>query len=51
MNQFKPAIIPALIVSAIIGIAYVISILPQPMIWAAATLLIVSLIYQARRSR
>ena len=51
MNQFKPAIIPALIILAVLGIAYVISILPQPMIWAAATLLIVSLIYQARHSR
>ncbi|MCB2171009.1 MAG: hypothetical protein KQI78_25405 [Deltaproteobacteria bacterium] len=50
MNQFKPAITIALIVLTVIGIAYVISVLPQPIIWAVAILLIGSFIYLGKRS-
>jgi len=50
LNQFKPAITIGLIVLTVIGIAYVISVLPQPIIWAVAILLIGSFIYLGRRS-
>jgi hypothetical protein len=50
LNQFKPAITIAIIVLAVISIAYVISVLPQPIIWAVAILLIGSFIYLGKRS-
>jgi hypothetical protein len=50
LNQFRPAITIALIVLTVIGIAYVISVLPQPIIWAVAILLIGSFIYLGKRS-
>jgi len=40
MELFKPVIVIAAIVLAVIGIAYVISILPQPIIWAAVILML-----------
>ena len=50
MEIFKPALNIALIVLTVIGIAYIISVLPQPIIWAVAILLIGSFIYLGRRS-
>jgi hypothetical protein len=49
LEIFKPALIIALIVLAVIGIGYIISILPQPIIWAVTILLIGSFIYLGRR--
>ena len=50
LSQFIPAITIAIIVLTVIGIAYVISVLPQPIIWAVAILLIGSFIYLGKRS-
>ncbi|WP_319408760.1 hypothetical protein [uncultured Desulfosarcina sp.] len=50
MDLFKPAITIALIVLAVIGIAYIVSVLPQPIIWAVVILLIGSFIYFGKRS-
>jgi hypothetical protein len=49
LDLFKPATTIAIIVLTVIGIAYVISILPQPIIWAAVILLIGSFIYLGKR--
>jgi lipopolysaccharide export LptBFGC system permease protein LptF len=50
LELFKPAITIALIVLTVIGIAYVISVLPQSIIWAVVILLIGSFIYLGNRS-
>jgi hypothetical protein len=49
LDLFKPATTIAIIVLTVIGIAYVISILPQPIIWAAVILLIGSFVCFAKR--
>jgi energy-coupling factor transporter transmembrane protein EcfT len=49
LNLLKPAITIAIIVLTVIGIAYVISILPQSIIWSVVILLIGSFIYLGKR--